>query len=144
VKVAYLDAETGLGGKLTAVQSRWVEHLRSRWGAPREELLQRRALRDLEAGDGAFPARLVGSGRLTLARLLAGIEPYRARWVLQHLPYAAARAIRPLMRGERWSEPAATVLRTWEARVLELAWGTLRAASRGPDRPARGDSTGGE
>src|SRR5262249_21174878 len=65
-----------------------------------------------------------GSGSLglvTFGRLLARVEPYRARWALQHLPYTVARRLRPAITdlGEHQA--------VWEGTVLQTAWERLVA-----------------
>jgi hypothetical protein len=61
-------------------------------------------------------------GLVTFGRLLARVEPYRARWALQHLPYSAARRIRPAIK-ELGTQHAA-----WESAILRVAWERLAAA----------------
>lgn len=84
--------------------------------------------RDLAAilghGEGRPVARV---GLLTVARLLGAVEPYRARWALQHLPYATARSVRALMGppGRR-----APMLARWESDVLRAAWRRLADEGR--------------
>jgi hypothetical protein len=68
-------------------------------------------------------------GLITLGRLLAGVEPYRARWALQHLPYAIARMIRPAIK-----DPGTTVAAS-EAQVLRTAWNRLAVEGRIPLSP---------
>lgn len=84
--------------------------------------------RDLAAvlghGEGRPVARV---GLLTVARLLGAVEPYRARWALQHLPYATARSVRALMGppGRR-----APMLARWESDLLRAAWRRLADEGR--------------
>jgi hypothetical protein len=68
-----------------------------------------------------------GGGRLglvTFGRLLARVEPYRARWALQHLPYPVARRIRPAIK-DLGAEHA-----VWEGAILRVAWERLAAAGQ--------------
>jgi hypothetical protein len=69
-------------------------------------------------------SRRRGWGRLglvTFGRLLARVEPYRARWALQHLPYSVARRIRPAIK-----DPG-THHAVWEGAILRVAWERLAA-----------------
>jgi hypothetical protein len=61
-------------------------------------------------------------GLATIARLLAGCEPVRLRWALQHWPYPLAKLIRALMAPEpgRTSVPAHLDLL-----ILKTAWDRL-------------------
>ena len=58
-------------------------------------------------------------GLVTFGRLLAGVEPYRARWALQHLPYGVARRIRPLIQAGGEAQGVA------ERQILRIAWECL-------------------
>jgi hypothetical protein len=55
-------------------------------------------------------------GLVTFGRLLARVEPYRARWALQHLPYAVARRLRPAIKD------LGPVDAMWESDILLVAW----------------------
>jgi hypothetical protein len=68
-------------------------------------------------------------GLITLGRLLAGVEPYRARWAVQHLPYAIARMIRPAIK-----DPGTSVAAS-ESQVLRTAWDRLAVEGRIPLSP---------
>ncbi|MDE2508186.1 MAG: hypothetical protein KGM43_13300 [Planctomycetota bacterium] len=76
------------------------------------------ALRDVAELPGGPRHRFARLGTVTFARLLACCEPYRARWALQHWPYASAKWLRMLM-GRRTRPGAA--LADFEAEVLRLA-----------------------
>lgn len=83
---------------------------------------------------GADPRRLHDRlGLVTAGRLLAAVEPYRARWSLQHIPYAVAKRTR--------TAPApglpARALVAWESWVLEAAWARLHSEGRIPAPPER-------
>jgi hypothetical protein len=69
-------------------------------------------------------------GLVTFGRLLAQVEPYRARWALQHLPYAVARRIRPAIKDMGGSHAV------WEGAVLRVAW--ERLAAEGQTRSLEG------
>jgi hypothetical protein len=60
-------------------------------------------------------------GLLTFGRLLGAVEPHRARWALQHLPYSIARGMRIK---EAPALPRKALL-TWESWVLEAAGARL-------------------
>jgi hypothetical protein len=70
-------------------------------------------------------------GAVTLARLLTQTDPYRARWALQHVPYAAAKAVRALMPARVGPNPAWVA---WETQVLRLAWERLQSEGLWPWR----------
>jgi hypothetical protein len=61
-------------------------------------------------------------GLTTVARLLDQLDPHRVRWVLQHVPYSTARAIRGLMSQSGRRTPT---LAGWEEGVLRAAWVVL-------------------
>ena len=77
-------------------------------------------------------------GLVTVGRLLAAAEPYRARWALQHIPYAVARQVRA------GSTPGLSprALLTWEGWVLEAAWARLQSEGRLPVAPTGSHSHG--
>jgi hypothetical protein len=64
-------------------------------------------------------------GLMTLARLLSVCEPFRARWVLQHLPYSIAKRFRSIMSSSSQISPRIVgieevLLKTgWERLTLE-------------------------
>jgi hypothetical protein len=66
-------------------------------------------------------------GLLTLARLLADVEPFRLRWALQHWPYPVVKLARSLMSGSMNKTPA---LLAGEAELLKTAWERLRLEER--------------
>jgi hypothetical protein len=86
------------------------------------------AANDIEAAlavkDEHPEARL---GLVTVARLLVAADPHRVRWALQHLPYQAARSVRPLM-GEVGKR--APMLARLEASILRSAWTLLHEEGR--------------
>jgi len=70
-------------------------------------------------------AARIGLG--TLARLLAGCEPFRVRWALQHWPYPIAKLVRFLMAAA--SNRSASQLQS-ESLVLKTAWDRLTLEGR--------------
>ncbi len=81
--------------------------------------------RDLQSKSLAkVPGRYLAArlGVQTLARLLAGCEPFRLRWALQHWPYPIAKLIRSLM-------PSPMQQPAWrshgESLILKTAWERL-------------------
>jgi hypothetical protein len=95
----------GLDPAFKAIAGRDVEALGAVWG-PHPE------------------ARL---GLTTVARLLSHEEPHRVRWVLQHLPYSTARAVRSLL-----VEPGrkTVMLARWERGMLRASWMLLQREGR--------------
>lgn len=100
------------------------------------------ALRELEGSRGTerlrTRRRLASLGLSTIARLLAGCEPYRARWSLQHVPYPVVKRIRSIM------SMAPTVndqVRHLEDKILKAAWKRLtlenRFTGKHPDETTR-------
>src|SRR5690606_17663670 len=59
-------------------------------------------------------------GLSSLGRLLSAVEPHRARWALQHLPYAAARLARPYLGPDAPGLSTADVM-AWEAGLLRAS-----------------------
>jgi hypothetical protein len=107
-----------------------LDHFRETFGTtdPGPERLARRDV--AEHGRGGRPEE-GALGLVTIARLLAAVEPYLARWALQHLPYSVARFTRSLMAATARDGEAAEV----ESRVLRASWDRLRAEGEiGPDR----------
>jgi hypothetical protein len=92
------------------------------------------ARHDVEAGSAArlpWRRREARIGLVTVARLLAGCEPFRVRFALQHWPYTIAKLIRSLMRpAARWSPH----LLHGESLVLITAWDRLNLERRLPAR----------
>jgi hypothetical protein len=86
------------------------------------------AANDIEAAlavkDEHPEARL---GLVTVARLLVPADPHRVRWALQHLPYQAARSVRPLM-GEAGKR--APMLARFETSILRATWTLLHEEGR--------------
>jgi hypothetical protein len=66
-------------------------------------------------------------GLLTIARLLAGGEPFRVRWALQHWPYTIAKLTRSLMPPE---SKRSSVIMQVESLVLKTAWDRLNLEGR--------------
>ncbi|WP_152049549.1 hypothetical protein [Tautonia marina] len=101
-----------------------LQTLRASLPAPRLELVdlavaELAALR-VEARDNPvhnLPARL---GLGSLGRLLTEVEPHRARWALQHLPYHIARDLHKFMKPEMFPLPSADLM-DWEAALLRAA-----------------------
>jgi hypothetical protein len=93
-----------------------LERLR---GGPLNSLLAKAAARDADesrrapSGPRSPLARLGGIG---LARLMTSVEPVRARWALQHLPYHLVKEIRARMP----SSPSAELM-AWEEGLWRLA-----------------------
>ena len=129
---------------LDGERQRWFHDRFSNQFGPGEARLQAWAQRDLPGSRGteglARRRRLASLGLSTIARLLAGYEPYRVRWSLQHVPYPVAKRIRSIM------SVAPTVsdqVRRLESAVLEAAWTRLtlenRLSVRHPDQTMRPD-----
>lgn len=84
------------------------------------------ARHDLAAIDGDSRRGLARLGLLTFGRLLGAVEPHRARWALQHLPYPIAK----LLRVKEAPPIASKALQAWESWVLEAAWTRLLGEGR--------------
>jgi hypothetical protein len=97
------------------------EILRPSLPTPRLELVDL-ALEDLESARGLADGRLLPPrlGLTSLGRLLAAVDPHRARWTLQHLPYTVARIVGGQMDLRRLPLPADDVI-AWEAALLRAA-----------------------
>ncbi len=84
--------------------------------------------------------RLASLGLSTIARLLAGCEPYRVRWSLQHVPYPVAKRVRSIM---SVAPTMSDQVRRLESAVLKAAWTRLklenRLSVRHPDETMRPD-----
>ena len=65
-------------------------------------------------------------GLLTIGRLLGSVEPHRARWASQHVPYPIART----MRAKETSTLSPRALEAWESWVMEAAWARLFGEGR--------------
>jgi hypothetical protein len=117
---------------------RW-EWLRGRLMEAEAEF-QAEARREVDAGVSSriaarhHPARL---GLVTLGRLLAACEPFRARWALQHWPYPMAKLTRSLMAASANQPP---FIERGESLVLKTVWDRLTLEGRlsmpWPDRAA--------
>lgn len=97
-----------------------LEAFRAEWG-DLEGPLRRLAAEDVARQGGADIAHLPRIGLVTAARLLAGAEPHRARWAMQHLPYPTARFVRAEMDREPPPGLMGDAIWTWEGRVLAMA-----------------------
>ena len=86
---------------------------------PRLTELADRDVRPFEAAD---PKALLALGQTTIARLLQTADPYRGRWVLQHLPYPVARQLRALAGPAGQRSPTLAGL---ETSILRAAWTLL-------------------
>jgi hypothetical protein len=113
-------------------RTRFESFRRSR-GTPTPQLRED-ASRDVDALANAGSHRLAQLGGITLARLLARVEPYRTRWALQHIPYSMANHLRALMRDSSKAGSAIAL----ETSVLEMAWYRLDAEGLLMDRPRVG------
>jgi hypothetical protein len=68
-------------------------------------------------------------GLMTMARLLSGCEPFRARWALQHLPYPIAKRFRSIISSPIQPQPQLLGL---EGLLLKIAWQRLTLEKRLP------------
>jgi hypothetical protein len=132
--VKYVMAGAGVEA-LSRRDQRRVLDLRNAIGAlpPGFEQQARRDLQRASQTRRHLASRL---GLIGLARLLDAVEPYRVRWALQHIPYAAAKFTRSLMNPR--SGPDAKLV-SCESQVLHLAWERLR--EEGYLREPTGDRT---
>ena len=76
---------------------------------------------DLQMIEGDRRRGLARLGLVTFGRLLAPVEPHRARWALQHIPYPIAK----LMRKKESPTISSKSLLAWESWVLEASWTRL-------------------
>jgi len=133
-----------VGRPLDGQRERWFRDRFSRQFGPGEVRPQEWARRDLQGSRGTEGPgrrrRLASLGLSTIARLLAGCEPYRVRWSLQHVPYAVAKRIRSIM---TLSGTVSDQVQHLEIAVLKAAWTRLtlehRLAVRYPDETTRPD-----
>ncbi|WP_435006742.1 hypothetical protein P12x_004233 [Tundrisphaera lichenicola] len=65
-------------------------------------------------------------GLLTIGRLLQNVEPARARWAIQHLPYTIVKS----MKARSASTLPERILAAWESWILEAAWARLLSEGR--------------
>jgi len=129
---------------LDGQRTRWLHDRFSNQFGPGEARPQAWALRDLQGARGTEGMgrrrRLASLGLSTIARLLAGCEPYRVRWALQHVPYPVAKRIRSIMTVSRTVSDQVQHL---EIEVLKAAWTRLtlehRLSVRYPDETMRPD-----
>jgi hypothetical protein len=122
-KRAYLpDVEPN--ASWTRRQAARFEEMRAAWGTDRDPDLVAVGLRDLATHPVKLSDLLPRLGLVTLGRLLAVVDPFRACWTLQHLPYSVARFVRATGKPTADIPDPATV-RAWESRVLDLASGSL-------------------
>jgi hypothetical protein len=116
-------------GARPARRQRW-DWLRDRL-APARPDFQAQARHEVQAGVSSriasrhHPARL---GLNTFGRLLAGCEPFRVRWALQHWPYPMAKLTRALMA----AAAASPLEQEGESLVLKTAWDRLTLEGRLP------------
>jgi hypothetical protein len=94
-------------------------------GAPDPRLVPLAGL-DLKVIDGDRRRGLARVGLVTFGRLLSAVEPHRARWALQHVPYPLAR----LMRIKGPPPLSLKAMLAWESWVLEAAWSRLLREGR--------------
>jgi hypothetical protein len=139
------DPDGSVAGRpLDGQRKRWFHDWFSAQFGPGEARPQAWAQRDLQGSRGTEGPgrrlRLASLGLSTIARLLAGCEPYRVRWSLQHVPYPVAKRIRSIM------SVAPTVsdqVRHLEIAVLKAAWTRLtlenRLSVRYPEETMRPD-----
>jgi hypothetical protein len=85
--------------------------------------------RDVDALKPGHPRSAARLGLTTIARLLGVAQPYRARWALQHVPYATAKAILALMPPPGRRTP---MLARWESELLRAAWQRMHDEGRAP------------
>jgi hypothetical protein len=87
---------------------------------PEFAVIARHDLRAASSAVAKLPPRRRSAriGLLTIARLLADAEPFRARWALQHWPYAIAKLVRSLMPPAAKRSP---VMMQVEAEILKTA-----------------------
>ncbi|HWE35679.1 MAG TPA: hypothetical protein VG406_03840 [Isosphaeraceae bacterium] len=128
--------ELGDAGALRPRDRERVEHFRGVWGDT-DTPLGHVARDDLAAGRRDGLRGLPHLGLVTIGRLLGDVEPMRARWALQHLPYSVARQARAWMTLPVTLVPARALL-AWEGRVLDVALDRLDAESRPPGDPGGG------
>ena len=63
-------------------------------GSPPDPRMIELAAADWKGSGPAGRHRLAGLGLASLARVLSGVDPYRARWAIQHIPYPIAKQLR--------------------------------------------------
>ncbi len=139
------DADGIVAGRhLDGQRQQWFHDRFSNQFGPGAARPQSWAQRDLQRSRGTGGScrrrRLANLGLSTIARLLAGCEPYRVRWSLQHVPYPVAKRIRSIMTVARTVSDQVQHL---ESAVLKAAWTRLtlehRLAVRHPDESTRPD-----
>jgi hypothetical protein len=123
------------GRPLDGQRKQWFDDRFSNQFGPGEARPHAWALRDLQGmreteGPGRR-RRLASLGLRTIARLLAGCEPYRVRWSLQHVPYPVAKRIRSIM---SLAPSVSDQVRHLEIAVLNAAWTRLALENRLPLR----------
>jgi hypothetical protein len=126
---AVLAGDTsGLSGDRSIDRQRvaWLRDQFLRFLGPQERQPQSWARTDLArpivTGQAGRHRRLATLGLITLARLLEGCQPYRARWALQHVPYPISKRIRALLAQNRGVKAP---VRALEATILKTAWQRL-------------------
>ena len=129
---------------LDGERKQWFRDLFANQFGPGEARPRAWAQRDRQGSRGTEGLgrrrRLASLGLSTIARLLAGCEPYRVRWSLQHVPYPVAKRIRSIM---SLAPIVSDQVRRLEIAVLKAAWTRLtlenRLSVRHPDETMRPD-----
>jgi hypothetical protein len=107
-----------------------LHHFQALWGQP-DPTLVAAARADLATVEGRDDAT-TRLGLVTIGRLLSAVDPYRLRWVLQHLPYPFAKEVRSLVALKHAHLSESQVL-AWESRIFRAACDRLRdETSSGP------------
>jgi hypothetical protein len=137
-KWGYALAAPGLPGDfesrhtLDEVDRAWLDQFQNLWGEADPRLAHVAHL-DLTAAEAAAPF-LPRLGLVTVARLLSVVEPTRARWLLQHLPYDAAKLARTRMNLAHATIPR-RVLLEWEGKIFQAADDRFRLESQKSGEP---------
>jgi hypothetical protein len=96
---------------------------RARLAGPFDPRLVQLAANEWASTESFGRHRLAGYGLATPGRLLAGADPYRARWALQHVPYPVAKRLRGA--ASRTESSVRAVIKM-ERQVLDAAHDRLR------------------
>ncbi len=120
------ELKRALAGQPGAAE--WARDVAASAG-PEFAVIARHDIRSTSSATAKLPPRRHSAriGLLTIARLLADAEPFRARWALQHWPYAIAKLVRSLMPPAAKRSP---VMMQVEAQALEWAWHRLDPEGR--------------
>lgn len=105
-----------------------LARFRRLWGR-KDPRLDRIANWDMDETADVVDQMLSPLGLITVGRLLAVVEPHRTRWVLQHLPYAVARWLRPRITLKNPFVRRRTLL-DWEMQIFQAAVDDLRDEGR--------------